>query len=267
MRRVKLKVNYKYQESYIPPRCRKPRYKETSAAAVISFPCVVPEEAPVAFRHMDCWQEDVSIEYRLYKKQLYTRIKYSEKYCGAKGWWPYEAFQDFIMNSCSDHSLFSYKQGMPHDEAECRRYLRMLYQGYLLIETEDEMQVWEKAGEPRYYINTFGLGHNHASTGYFISTFYNKNVRKEWYFTALQHDAVVKKTLEVAAARGDTNSFENIRNGPVIEVLIPEAVRCSPNKEAGDGCSLMNQIESVIEGTESSGEAGILAIALTMANF
>ena len=32
-------------------------------------------------------------------------------------------------------------------------------------------KIWEECGEPRYVVNTFGLGHNHGGTGMFIEYF------------------------------------------------------------------------------------------------
>lgn len=264
MRRITIIANYKYEEGYIPPRCRKIRYRETSASARISFPCVSSDEAPVAFQHKDLnLKEGEYMEYRLFRNKLYTR-EIRKRAFYASEWLSYEEFESAVKNHKAGRCLWNHDEGMLHTEEACKKHLRSYYKDYLFVEMDGEIQVWVRSGEPRYHVCTFGLGHNHASTNYFIDTYYNSNIRKDWYFTALQHNEVVKKALEVAANRGDTDSFEGIKNGPVIEVLIPEAVHCKPNKEAGNGDPFMNEVESVICGTESSMEAGILTMMLAM---
>ena len=50
----------------------------------------------------------------------------------------------------------------------------------------------------------------------------------------------------------------------IIEVLMPELVTRNPQKEHGDGDSFINSIEEMINGADSSMEAGLLAIAMCM---
>lgn len=259
-----INVLIKFKESYIPPRCRKPRYRETMASCTISIPVLSPAQAPIAFRHGDIWRG--TIEYRYYEGTLYTRVRWSDKRCNAKGWWPYEEFFKIVQNGESFYCLRSSSTGgYLHTVEECSAELQHKYSCYVLIQGEDdELEVWTQAGEPRYMVATFGLGHNHAGTDYFIENCYNPNVCKDWYFTALQHNAVVAKALEVAAARGDTNSFESIKNGPRIEVLIQDAVRCNPAVEAGDGDPFLNQLEGIIRGSKSEGDATVAAIAAAL---
>lgn len=265
MRRIYIKANYKYEEGYIPPRCRKVRYREASSVARISFPCVTPDEAPIAFRHLDLYLgEGEYVEYRLFRNKIYTR-EMSKRAFRESEWLRYEDLEKQVKERHTRSALRNLSAGEDlHAEDECKKYLRSIYKDYLFLEVDGELQVWKRSGEPRYHVLTFGYGHNHASTDYCIDTRYNHNIRKDWYFTALQHDEVVKKALEVAIDRGDTNSLEYIKNGPVIEVLIPEAVRCNPNKEAGDGDPFMNSIEDIIKKSSSSTEAGILTMALAM---
>ena len=261
---MKIKISYKYEMPYIPPRCRKVRYREEIADCVLNIPVVTPDDAPIAFRHGDVFRG--TVEYRLYKGKLYRRIRWDEKVCGKTGFWPFEEFlkqiQDRNTWSCVKTANFE----LAHSEVECKKALRAKYREYLLIQNETDIEVWQRTGEPRYVIITFGLGHNHASTNYFIETSYNNNISKSRYFTALQHDAAVKEALQVAARRGDTDSFQSILNGPVIEVLIPEAVKCNPAKEAGKGDPFMNQLEAMIDGSSSANDAAVTAIAIALLN-
>lgn len=47
---------------------------------------------------------------------------------------------------------------------------------------------------------------------------------------------------------------------------MPELVRCNPEQDHGDGNELLKTFESVIEGSDSSGEAGLLCMALSLAS-
>lgn len=260
---MEIVVNYKYEEEYIPPRCRKPRYRDTQASFIIDIPVLSPAQAPIAFRHEELHKG--MIEYRLIGDKLYTRVRWSNKRNGTNGWWPADELIERMGEENTWSCVRDYDIGPIHSPVECEKVLKAKYGCYIFIQSQDgELEVWELTGEPRYVIVTFGLGHNHASTNYFIETHYNPNICKERYFTALQYDKVVQETLHVAAARGDTNSFDSIKRGPKIEVLIPEAVHCKPAEEAGDGDPFQNMLEAITSGSSSSGEAAAVAIAATL---
>lgn len=107
--------------------------------------------------------------------------------------------------------------------------------------------LFTQVGEPRYVIVTFGLGNNHGGTGMFIQSHYNTNIANDNYFNALQYDAAIQYADKIATNRGDNKSVPVRPNcGNRIQVLIPEAVKCSPNTEHGAGCDFMNKIEDGI---------------------
>ena len=124
-------------------------------------------------------------------------------------------------------------------------------------------KVWKKCGEPMYVINTFGLGHNHGGTGFFIEYYYNDNIPNTNYFNALERDKAIAYGKSIAARRGDTKSIEGMGDRDIIEVLMPEMVKRNPKLEHGDGDPFLNSIEDMISGTKSSTEAGLLTIAMT----
>ena len=121
--------------------------------------------------------------------------------------------------------------------------------------------VWERCEEPMYNINTFGLGHNHGGTGFFISFYYNNNIPAKNYFNALQREEAIAYGKQVALGRGDTDSVDGMGEHDIIEVLIPDLVKRNPAKEHGDGDPFINNLESVISSTSSAMEAGLLVIA------
>ena len=127
-------------------------------------------------------------------------------------------------------------------------------------------KIWEECGEPMYLINTFGLGHNHGGTGFFIEYFYNPNISAKNYFRADQYEEAVTYADKVAEGRGDTNDVGRFRDGKYINVLRPEFLSRNPKTDhANGGDPFMENIENAINGSGSIAEAGLIAIAMTMA--
>lgn len=125
--------------------------------------------------------------------------------------------------------------------------------------------VYEEIGEPRYEIDTFGLGHNHGGTGMFIENYYNPNVSKNCYFNALEREKAIAYGKKIAAARGDTESIDEIGADCEIKVLIPEAVRCNPQKEHNEGNQFMNRMEQLVEASSDRNEAALLVMCESIA--
>lgn len=244
---MKIKCEVKYLEEYIPPRCRKPRYREAVKEITYTIPECMYEDAPIAFRVEGCGplpgQPESTMEhwdeYRWYKNKLYTRVKASEKTCGDKGWWTI----DKLISLHSTHRHWNYSANFN----EVRKDARYDLSKYLIINGDE---VWKKVGEPRYVIMTFGLGGNHASTDLMTSVSYNPNIASSSYFNALQRDEAIARAKEVALGRGDTDSVDSIGEFWRIEVLIPEAVRCKANKygqKVVGGDPFMNKCENTIQ--------------------
>ena len=122
--------------------------------------------------------------------------------------------------------------------------------------------LWEEAGEPMYCIVTFGLGHNHGGTGFFIEDFYNSNIPAKNYYNALQYEEAIDYFKKVALGRGDTDSAKYECNYKVrIEVLMPEMIKRNPLKDHGNGDEFLNQCESLISASDSP----LMALLLVMA--
>lgn len=124
-------------------------------------------------------------------------------------------------------------------------------------------KIWSECGEPMYNITTFGLGHNHGGTGFFIEYHYNPNISNKNYFNALQREEAIAYGKQVALNRGDTESVEGMGERDIIEVLIPEMVHRNPQKEHGEGDTFLNSMENLISSSDSVVEAGLLAAAFT----
>lgn len=146
--------------------------------------------------------------------------------------------------------------------AECKENIFRKAENYIIYDG----RVWTTCGEPMYVINTFGLGHNHGGTGFFIEYHYNENISKNNYFNALEREKAIVYGKKVAANRGDTKSIDGMGEHDIIEVLMPEIVKRNPQKEHGEGNNFINSLENVISSTDSSTEAGLLAVAMCIAN-
>lgn len=76
---------------------------------------------------------------------------------------------------------------------------------------------WVETDPPVYHYNTFGLGHNHGGTGFFIGyvdiNSLDKYARK-FYFTPKQREKAIKTVIKVAADRGDTNDVKRFQHIP-----------------------------------------------------
>ncbi|MDL2248942.1 hypothetical protein LJB89_04545, partial [Tyzzerella sp. OttesenSCG-928-J15] len=255
---MKITAKYSLFENYIPPRCRKPRQREVKKEIDVSIKEIRGELAPIAMI-TKTWESRVNkagtdthfgltdTVYRLYKKKLYTPyICQSGNEIGTQ-------------YTVSDIMYRIHETGYPYDATEQERIKKIRYNVRQLVIIDGDLHI--ETGEPRYCIITFGLGHNHGGTGFFVNTFYNSNIHKDNYFNAFQRAEAIEYFNRVALGRGDTDS---VTEEPKvnIQVLIPESVKCNPNKEHGNGCAFINSIESAISGSSSVMEAGLYAMAL-----
>lgn len=145
--------------------------------------------------------------------------------------------------------------------AECKENILKKASDYIIYDGK----VWRRCGEPMYNITTFGLGHNHGGTGFFIEYSYNSNISNKNYFNALERDKAIAYGKQVALNRGDTKSVSGMGDHDIIEVLMPEMVKRNPQKEHGTGDAFINSLENMINNTDSSLEVGLLAIAMCAA--
>ncbi len=128
--------------------------------------------------------------------------------------------------------------------------------------------IYERASEPRYAIVTFGLGHNHGGTGYFIENFYNPNISKNNYFNALEFDKMKERALEIANSRGDTKDISRIQESRVkIEVHDPSVIKCNPQKNMVLAIRFLNSLEDVIQRKPGYFNRGLGVIWLRLRNY
>ena len=257
---MKMKSVISFTEEYIPPRCRKSRMREQTAVVQLTIKECSSEEAPVAIREEGFLRGMATktgwVEYRWYKNNLYRRVLMAAKVSGGEGFWDVNN----LVESLSKHNGCYFNRGAGKEAV--KKELLAEARNHIII---DDNEVWVKTAEPRYVIATFGLGHNHGGTSLMVDHGYNPNIRKDFYFNALERDQAIATCKQVAIQRGDSNSVAHIGDFWRLEVLLPEAVRVKPNsytKRVG-GNDFLAACEDLICSADSAGTAGLLVLTST----
>lgn len=250
MEDVKISITFYYYEPFIPPRCRKTRYIKKTEEVKFKVRSVTSQEAPVAFRLSDYHHvSENTTEIRFFKGKLWEQVNNRRMFCGG----------DLNQVGFEDLPRLLYP-GLTYDEKErSRDYCISRYKEEIRRFLVIDGKIWRRVGEPRYVVNTFGLGHNHGGTGLFVETFYNENIAKRNYFSALDGDKAVAYANEVAQRRGDTEDVGTFEK--MIEVIMPDCVKLKPMKQHGNGNPFINKINAITERSSSSAEAGLLLLA------
>lgn len=261
---MKLETSIEFYEKYLPtPRHRKLREREVKESLSVDIKEVTAAEAPVALRTHDikryCGAEIVPTDYRQFNGDLYTAVRNCDKFVPendkeANEPFPAAKLGRYLRVYNATYDKLTREGALKRLQEETERYL--IVDGAL----------WERTGEPRYQVCTFGLGHNHGGTALMITNHYNPNCRWTDYFSALHQKEAVEAAVKTAAGRGDDKSLEYIQSGRYyIEVLDPSAVKVNPREWGGKGDDFLNALDAITSSADSSFEAGLLAIAATNA--
>lgn len=249
-------VDYRYDELFLPtPRCRKWRHREAHGSVEVDVPFIFKEQAHPAFRvtEHDMHASDFVVwTIYQYAGKLWKLALKDDFRCGA----PHEPatvenLRDVFKryNHCQHVQLGSLEE----EANSVYKYAK----GFLLIDGE----LYRPCGEPLYNIITFGLGHNHGGTDLFVEYDYNPNISYRNYFNALHRAEAIQYAVEVASARGDTESIPRLQNSEYnIEVLDPTMVHRNPAKDHGEGDSFLNSLEGLCTASNSAGEAAALVM-------
>lgn len=289
---MKIKVPFVYEALIIKKRCRKPSVVSVRDFVDVTIREIPRDQMPVAIRAENeeyrwfddaLWvpsrlnargelSESVSMTTLIQNTELSTNYRFSCATAEApfKYFWRYVsesmAKRHGVQTCCLVHDLNEVNYHNKNAVA-CRAWLDdnrqvMVDQAVNIAKNRVVLDgiVHVKAGEPRYVLHTFGLGNNHAGIGtaLLISTYYNNNIGHDRYFSALNYRAACESADAVASQRGDTRSMP-VRAHSEIEVLLPEAVRVSPQNEHGEGCDFINAVES---GVAAGGPIGGLVAAV-----
>lgn len=279
-----IKVNYFYKRIYWPTN-RHSKERADCVEGYITVPITTPEatEFPVAFivkdyksvyngaRSYDEFDGNgdfkmLEEEIRTYKGNLYMPIRVTH---GAAVSTIFVDPKDYLTKELTPRKPFIYSDMMDEpftdqsivistNDDETRQSILKKATGFVVFNGI----VWERCEEPMYVVNTFGLGHNHGGTGFFIEYHYNPNIPNINYFNALQRKEAIEYGKKVAAGRGDTDSIPGLGDHEIIEVLMPEMVKRNPQKDHGGGNPFLNDVERLITATDSAAEAELALIAM-----
>lgn len=231
---MQVKILFSYVENIVPPRCRNPRpVRFHDGELKIKIREIASADAPVALRAQGSLLRNPGLHYTLiyrwWKNQLWSALRIdSGQPCGlsaGKEDWAYEPWPD-VLDLRTESSLL---RSHPYDLYVCAYEGRYAIEAYLKSAARSHVLIdgipHRPAGEPRYVVMTFGLGHNHGGTACMFSDYYNSNIRREAYFNLLERDKAIHYAAEIATNRGDTKSLPIEPHGPEWQILMPEALQ------------------------------------------
>ena len=281
---MNLKVDFTYEEKYLrTSRCRKPLARTREGIYELAIKELAKAECPIAavVHDMKSVYEGATTtadfegngEYKMFAEPYRVHNGKFYKFCRASYGAAISTAQTELKYVIADIKSDLYRYSLY--EKENLFSDKSVYISDNLSEIVDNMQarankyisldgeLWKECGEPRYVVNTFGLGHNHGGTAMFIEEFYNSNISSKNYFNAVDRDKAITYAKETAIARGDTNSVKRIGKMENIEVLIPEFFKVDPEKEHGEGNAFLNLLEDMVTSSNNATEAGILVTLAT----
>lgn len=253
---MNVKVWIKYEESYLPPRCRKPHYKECEEHIDLALPEAALSDMRLAF-------EDLSYEgarkIYSYKDRLWRLATRHDPFCWDEDG-KYSPLENMIrrLDTCSSHFRFAWdrtEHGQDTSREAVVRDAEKDLQEFLLVDGE----LYTCTAEPRYCIYTFGLGHNHGGSALSVDYHYNSNISKSRYFSALQGQEAVEEATRIALGRGDTESVQYFKE--YIVVYAPDLVKINPQEQHGEGDPFLNKLNAITEVAPDTLTAGLLCIA------
>lgn len=281
---MNLKVDFTYEEKYLrTSRCRKPLARTREGIYELAIKELAKAECPIAavVHNMKSVYEGATTtadfegngEYKMFAEPYRVHNGKFYKFCRASYGAAISTAQTELKYVIADIKSDLYRYSLY--EKENLFSDKSVYISDNLSEIVDNMQarankyisldgeLWKECGEPRYVVNTFGLGHNHGGTAMFIEEFYNSNISSKNYFNAVDRDKAITYAKETAIARGDTDSVKRIGKMENIEVLIPEFFKVDPEKEHGEGNAFLNLLEDMVTSSNNATEAGILVTLAT----
>lgn len=229
---MQIRTWIKYEESFLPPRCRKLRYKECEEFVDIELKEVDKDDLKLAF-------EDNSFEGRgeifsyggklWYKAEMPPHdITHNVEEYGVQIQTPLD-YLKWRNEKCSTYFKFAFDRERYGEDTSRKGVIKNAKKDmarYILVNG----QLYKLCNEPRYVVMTFGLGHNYGSTGMFCTYGYNPNLKRSWYFPATEGDEAVKFANEVAEKRGDTNDIGKFH--PFIVCHMPELVKVKRERKS-----------------------------------
>lgn len=205
---MKVETTIKYYVSYIPPRCRKPRYNEVTEVVTHNLRETTFDKVELAFSIDYADKYDIY----LYNNKLYVPVKFRPNIWSNEGLT--NALEELIWVhlNCSSYYAkeknwtpnFNYEDKSQYETKEqiIKRIKSDL--GNLLV---IDGVLYERCYFPYYQICTFGLGGNHGGTA--LMPQFAKRIKKvlkdDWCYSPYEFEKAYKKTIKVATNRRDTD--------------------------------------------------------------
>ncbi len=258
---ISLSVPFIYEAIVLKPRCRKPSLVIIKDVIKVQIKKRTLAQLPIAFKVKDSnirwdgsnlWNFNLETSAKAEPRKvtldevLANTLDNGESYkyscCGAaapfKNFWnefnysnirlgsKYKIAETGFNASLADENVVE-KTDVPHREwvEDNRQAVLDRLNGICdsLLAVDNIM--YRTASEPRYEVNSFGAGLNY-SVAMFISYGYNPNISNKAYFNALEFN---KAKASFVDRNPDKNKEAKTNCGNVIEVIIPEAVKCNPS--------------------------------------
>lgn len=254
---MKIGITFDFEQCYLPTkRYKNPSKRKMVTCRDIDVHYIEEKDFPVAIRVKDFdvlshnWEDEKeskydTLDYRFDGKHLYEEprlLSGSDK--GELVFSSGDAFIEHLRKrgkTLLDYLYYhndgkEFQEGVSvvvTDDLDNRvKELQSLADEYLICNGK----VWKKCGQPYYKVQTFGLGHNHGGTGFFIEWTYDENRKIDKnYFLATQRDLALEDFRRIAEGRGDTDSIKDDDSEKrYIEILIPESYTLKRDIESSE---------------------------------
>lgn len=199
---VNIKTWIKYKEAYLPPRCRKVRYRECEKYVDIPLKKVSRKELVLAYE--DKYMFGKGKIYR-YKGSLWAKSKLTS-ICKELMWEKNIQSQlDWIRYFNLNHSWYFYREELDGDcsmERVLKRAKKDMSNRILVNSV-----IFEKTVKPEYFVQTFGVYGD--GTGLFVC--YPARRDCGWHFPATKGDEAVAFAKKIAMRRGDFDDTKRFK--------------------------------------------------------
>lgn len=210
---MKVETTIKYFVSYIPPRCRKPRYNEVTEVVTHNLREVAMDKVELAFTI------NYSDKYNvyLYNNKLYVPVKFRPNMWSNEGLTNALEELVWVHLNCSSYYAKIYNYGVNYRNIDDYRYYETREQIIKRIKKDlgnhlvIDGVLYERCYFPYYRVCTFGLGGNHGGTA--LMPHFAKKIKTalkdDWSFSPYEFEKANKRAIKVATNRRDTDYVAN----------------------------------------------------------
>lgn len=223
---VQITVRGEWYEQVIPPRCRKPRPVTRHVQTVVTIPVVASEDAPLAFT-VDDRSRGVTFV-RSWHEALYRPDLRHPNRASSEDENPHLTIEDEPPATIT-HDHYRNRSESVASDGQWAKQVHDAFPGCNASRIIIDGCWWVRTHEPRYGVQTFGMGSNHGGTSLGVYWADPNGVGPRDVFPADRHEKAREHALHVANERGDTESAARIATSDApIEVNDPDQVRLIP---------------------------------------